>query len=166
VEYVDAVFGLGEGEAGEGFRRVTHVDDPVPLLPLQEWGYRMHGGEIYISKSGLPVGLEDVEKCVGDEDRRCIAGADAEALDKEAVVAFEVEKTEAVLEEANTTKWGLASRYRIWQLLFAHRDYFWRVGLCVPGGDPAGWGRGGGWYGRGEKESNESGGEVVDVEEL
>jgi hypothetical protein len=154
VEYIDTVFGLGPDEAGEDFRRVTHVGDPVPLLPLEEWGYRMHAGEIYVSKSGLPVGLGDVEKCVGGEDMRCIAGADGGVLDKEAVTAFEVVEGETVLgdegvvdaakgkEQVNTAKWGLASRYRIWQLLFAHRDYFWRIGLCVPGGDPAGWGKG------------------------
>lgn len=41
VEYLDAVFDLGG--AGKSvdtttYRRVTHVDDPVPLLPLSEWG--------------------------------------------------------------------------------------------------------------------------------
>jgi hypothetical protein len=33
------------------------------------------------------------------------------------------------------------ARFKLWQLLFAHRDYFWRLGLCLPGGDPADWGR-------------------------
>lgn len=36
-------------------------------------------------------------------------------------------------------QWSLIpSKYRLWELLFAHRDYFWRIGLCVPGGDPTG----------------------------
>jgi hypothetical protein len=32
----------------------------------------------------------------------------------------------------------IPSKYRLWELFFAHRDYFWRLGLCVPGGDPTG----------------------------
>ncbi|KFY23294.1 hypothetical protein V491_02597, partial [Pseudogymnoascus sp. VKM F-3775] len=63
----------------KAFRRVTHAGDPVPLLPLAEWGYAMHGGEIYISSPHLPVEPEDVEICVGDADERCIAGADDQA---------------------------------------------------------------------------------------
>jgi len=40
-------------------------------------------------------------------------------------------------------RWGLPipARYKMWQLFFAHRDYFWRLGLCLPGGDPFDWGR-------------------------
>jgi len=40
-------------------------------------------------------------------------------------------------------RWGfpIPARYKMWQLFFAHRDYFWRLGLCVPGGDPLDWGR-------------------------
>ncbi|OBT93426.1 hypothetical protein VE01_08782 [Pseudogymnoascus verrucosus] len=166
VGYLDSVFELGtgrdggegeaarkgedrrDGERGEGgrFRRVTHRGDPVPLLPLTEWGYAMHGGEIYISSPGLPVGMGDVEMCVGDEDVRCIAGADeGGVLDAEAA-------DETIVDGKG---WGIPARFRVGQILFAHRDYFWRVGLCVPGGDPAGWG-GRGWYG-GEGEGGQGG---------
>jgi pimeloyl-ACP methyl ester carboxylesterase len=56
--YVDGAFGLGEVGDGEGlaYRRVTHVGDPVPVLPRTVWGYRSHGGEVYIGKSALPPG--------------------------------------------------------------------------------------------------------------
>ncbi|OBT44333.1 hypothetical protein VE00_05898 [Pseudogymnoascus sp. WSF 3629] len=149
VGYLDSVFGLeeegekgtGEGEGGgERFRRVTHKGDPVPLLPLEEWGYAMHGGEIYISRPTIPVGEGDVEMCVGDADVRCIAGADEGGVVVDAE-ALAVDGT--VVDEAS---WRVPGRFRVGQILFAHRDYFWRVGLCVPGGDPAGWG-GRGWYG-------------------
>lgn len=56
------------------YRRITHVDDPVPLLPLQEWGYRTHAGEIFISKASLQPGVSDLRLCYGDEDVNCIAG--------------------------------------------------------------------------------------------
>lgn len=123
VDFVDRVFYLAHEDGREPaeperrtYRRVTHVDDPVPLLPLSEWGYRSHAGEIFITKQSLSPGLEDIRLCKGDEDPKCIAGND-----------------EGLLE--------IPSRLRLWQLLFAHRDYFWRLGLCVPGGDPSDWGR-------------------------
>lgn len=123
VGFVDRVFELGEEPDGQVhdaekqiYRRVTHMDDPVPLLPLSEWGYRSHAGEIFIAKKDLSPGTEDLRLCHGDEDPGCISGAD-EALG------------------------GLPTRLKLWQLLSAHRDYFWRLGLCVPGGDPADWGR-------------------------
>ncbi|OBT74935.1 hypothetical protein VF21_06051 [Pseudogymnoascus sp. 05NY08] len=196
VGYLDRVFELdeggkgggegkkgvvkGDGEREQGFRRVTHRGDPVPLLPLEEWGYAMHGGEIYISSPALPVQIGDVEMCVGDEDERCIAGSDGGVLDAATaaatVAAVGVERREEgrgdgkegeQLKKADTmvdsAGWRVKSRFRIWQLLFAHRDYFWRVGLCVPGGDPGGWGVGRGWYG-GEKSA--VGGETVGVDEL
>ncbi|OAF58604.1 hypothetical protein VC83_04982 [Pseudogymnoascus destructans] len=166
VGYLDSVFELAgeDGEGGEGgmeggrFRRVTHVGDPVPLLPPEEWGYAMHGGEIYILRPGLPVGLGDVERCVGDADGRCIAGSDGGVLDGEAVAVAvagaaaeegegEGEDATVVLVDETVVDgkgWGVPARFRVGQILFAHRDYFWRVGVCVPGGDPAGWGRG--WY--------------------
>jgi pimeloyl-ACP methyl ester carboxylesterase len=166
VGYLDEVFGVGEwqgkkgeereGREGGGFRRVTHVGDPVPLLPLGEWGYAMHGGEIYVSKPSLPFEITDMERCVGDNDEKCIAGADGGILDWKTVAAVADTVNEGGHDggddEVVREKWGLASRFRIWQLLFAHRDYFWRIGLCVPGGDPRGWGRG--WY---EKEREKGG---------
>ena len=47
AKYVDKAFPTdGQTKRREMYRRVTHVDDPVPLLPLKEWGYRMHAVEI------------------------------------------------------------------------------------------------------------------------
>ncbi|PPJ58753.1 hypothetical protein CBER1_08375 [Cercospora berteroae] len=138
VKYIDARFDLRNGspvdDTKSKYRRVTHADDPVPLLPLTEWGYAMHAGEIYISKSELSPDIADLHHCNGDTDRNCIAGQDTTL----------VASVEDEIHEATTEPWGIPSRYKLWQLFFAHRDYFWRLGLCVPGGDPLG---GGGKYG-------------------
>ncbi|EOD51096.1 Lipase class 3 [Neofusicoccum parvum] len=98
VRYIDDRFKLG---------------DPVPLLPLEEWGYHMHGGEIFIDKADLPPSVADIRTCSADEDPECIARDDPAA-------------------------W-VPARFKLWQLFWAHRDYFWRLGLCVPGGDPWDW---------------------------
>jgi len=98
------------------YRRVTHQGDPVPLLPLDEWGYKMHSEEIFIKKWELSPTADDIQHCVGDEDPACITGHDTEH-----------------------PSWGIPTRFKLWQLFFAHRDYFWRLGLCVPGGDPKDW---------------------------
>lgn len=99
------------------FHRVTHIGDPVPLLPLAEWGYAMHSEEIYISQPELPPSVADIHYCEGNEDPQCIAGMDSEG-----------------------PSWGIPARFKFWELFFAHRDYFWRLGLCVPrGGDLKGW---------------------------
>jgi len=134
------------------YRRVTHIDDPVPLLPLTEWGYRMHAGEIYISKSSLTPDVQDLQHCVGDEDHRCIAGQDGSlspetTLTKRDDLRTQVQRSvddlheERELEKRGVGSWVVPSRYKLWQLFFAHRDYFWRLGLCVPGGDPWDWNR-------------------------
>lgn len=106
------------------YRRVTHLDDPVPLLPLSEWGFRPHAGEIFIDKSELPPEPEDLRFCVGADDARCLS--------------------EEVGDDGEGGWWGglrFPARFKVWELLFGHRDYFWRLGLCVPGGDPHDWGR-------------------------
>lgn len=147
VGFLDGEFGLagkggggkegGEKDGGEKegwrFRRVTHRDDPVPLLPLAEWGYRMHAGEIYIAKRALSPEVADLQLCVGDADPACIAGAEEGAV--AGLLGGELGALEAQV------RWEIQRRFRLWQLLFAHRDYFWRLGLCVPGGDPVDWGR-------------------------
>ncbi|OGE57762.1 hypothetical protein PENARI_c001G02143 [Penicillium arizonense] len=162
------------------FRRITHVDDPVPLLPLQEWGYEPHAGEIFISKSYLPPSLGDVHPCVGHYDPRCIAGSEAPALLRGMYHDINIpvdlstssmnhcpmplgnhasESGEQVLlgqwkgQDTTSCKMGhsedrlslirwdwslIPAKYRLWELFYAHRDYFWRIGLCVPGGDPSG----------------------------
>ncbi|KAK4158497.1 lipase A [Chaetomidium leptoderma] len=153
AEYVDRAFGLlandddgGEHEhGGEGlaYRRVTHVGDPVPLLPLSEWGYRSHAGEVYISKSGLPPGPEDLRLCRGDNDPDCLGGAETEDW-LSWMLGLSKRRRESVHDEVEASalsrRW-FPARLKLWQLFFAHRDYFWRLGLCVPGGDPFDWGR-------------------------
>ncbi|KAI3397897.1 hypothetical protein diail_10298 [Diaporthe ilicicola] len=147
VSYVDRVFELGGLDGYDPdlekrvYRRVTHVDDPVPLLPLSEWGYRSHAGEVFITKSELSPGVEDLKLCRGDEDPACIAGADSTVLARMAEAVHEVPRTERWGEGWLDALSGVPTRLKLWQLLFAHRNYFWRLGLCVPGGDPPDWGR-------------------------
>ncbi|KAJ5468658.1 hypothetical protein N7475_006410 [Penicillium sp. IBT 31633x] len=168
--------GIPPVDGGQRFRRVTHINDPVPLLPLREWGYSPHAGEIFIAKSDLPPSREDMHHCVGDYDPSCIAGSETSALlveiyrDFNAPVGLAASKTEdcrssrgdavsgeqAVLghvqasarcemkhreDRLSPLRWDwslIPARYRLWELFYAHRDYFWRIGLCVPGGDPTG----------------------------
>jgi hypothetical protein len=145
VHFLDKRFNLTskvdeEDDTKSKYRRVTHVDDPVPLLPLSEWSFAMHAGEIYISKSALSPDIADLERCTGDNDQDCIAGADsttsgdANKVDqssqsrKRDLIASVKDEIHDVVHEP----WGIPSRYKLWQLFFAHRDYFWRLGLCVP----------------------------------
>jgi Lipase (class 3) len=123
--YIDKRFSLLDQDSSKySYRRVTHASDPVPLLPLEEWGYHAHAGEIFISKSGLPPGAEDLEQCDGDEDPACIAGPRAgEAGSRAGFLARD--------------SWHMPDRFKFWQLFFAHRDYFWRLGLCAP--EKGGW---------------------------
>ena len=174
MQYIDNRFKLGNGTSERSdaqhvsqnqdidlrYRRVTHIDDPVPLLPLSEWGYRMHAGEIFISKGALSPDITDLHHCSGDEDNECIAGQDPSlsmaadlALTKRALTPDDDEAATDTLmslpeaveqaDEADRSDhdWSVPARYKLWQLFFAHRDYFWRLGLCVPGGDPWDWGR-------------------------
>jgi pimeloyl-ACP methyl ester carboxylesterase len=92
------------------FRRLTHVGDPVPHLPLQEWGYRPHSGEIYISKIDTPPEIADLRICQGQQDKHCSVGPQS---------------------DWSHFPWGIPARYKIWELFWAHRDYFWRLGLCL-----------------------------------
>ncbi|KAK4616056.1 Lipase A [Fulvia fulva] len=162
VNYIDDRFNLTsaapEQDTEIRYRRVTHVDDPVPLLPLTEWGYAMHAGEIYISKPDLSPDITDVEMCNGDVDPGCIAGQDSTAssqnpnhgivtpqglrrdMNTNAHKRDLLQSVKGEIHEARTEPRGIPSRYKLWQLFFAHRDYFWRLGLCVPGGDPLGGG--------------------------
>ncbi len=145
VKYLDAVFELSQGSKStdeQTYRRITHVDDPVPLLPLSEWGYRSHAGEIFISKSALPPEPSDIFPCVGDYDPSCIAGSEGETvrMTRRMVKEQGQGRDDSTLDRRS---WGVPSRLKLWQLLFAHRDYFWRLGLCIPGGDPIDWGRDG-----------------------
>jgi hypothetical protein len=145
-EYIDRSFNLSSNATTTSsleeakYRRVTHVDDPVPLLPLEEWGYRMHGGEIFISKASLPPTKDDLYRCAGDEDPDCIDSKPASLSPPNSTSedsADDISGEESTVSEM----WHLGSRYKLWELFFAHRDYFWRLGLCVPGGDPWDWRR-------------------------
>ncbi|CAG8898389.1 unnamed protein product [Penicillium egyptiacum] len=186
VAFLDEQFGLGDGvsippldhplEGGMRFRRVTHVGDPVPMLPLAEWGYRPHAGEVFIKREELPPRREDVLHCLGAEDPGCIAGEGREGVlvelyrDLNVPVglagpgegcrssggvdrgAGDVAREQGVLgressdladceDRLSPLRWDwslIPARYRLWELFYAHRDYFWRIGLCVPGGDPTG----------------------------
>ncbi len=118
--YIDERFNLTRPDSSDDmYRRITHVHDPVPLLPLEEWGYRAHAGEIFVSKYQLPPTVEDLERCDGDEDPACIAGPRASEM-----------PSDARLNEGEM--WHIPDRFKLWELFFAHRDYFWRLGLCLP----------------------------------
>ncbi|KAE8324162.1 Alpha/Beta hydrolase protein [Aspergillus sergii] len=174
VKFLNEAFKLGTVSPSDDaqqwkFRRVTHVNDPVPLLPLEEWGYEMHAGEVFISKAVLPPSESDVIICDGDKDAHCITGEQSNmramiheiklnAAKHEWRYSVADQTDQVVLAESDTSPsamgsqsgaerqqislrlpWNLIpSRYRLWELFFAHRDYFWRIGLCVPGGDPTG----------------------------
>ena len=165
AEFIDARFNLERNTTAHSeattertikYRRVTHIDDPVPLLPLKEWGYRMHAGEIFISKPALPPARTDIVHCNGDEDPNCIENsASTEShrheIDNHVDELSPSEEEEEEILTASTSSgtgesvkemWEVSRRYKLWQLFFAHRDYFWRLGLCVPGGDPWDWRRG------------------------
>jgi len=115
ADYLNARFNLSNTTIGSDldnrYRRVTHVTDPVPLLPLEEWGYVPHGGEIFIIKPDLPPAVADVRHCNGNADPACIAGP---------------------APDPDGSFWTVPTRFKLWQIFFAHRDYFWRIGLCVP----------------------------------
>lgn len=153
--------GGDEGASGDAqrqrFRRVTHRDDPVPLLPLTEWNYVPHAGEVFIDKPALSPDVSDVRLCAGDVDPACSASQDGSLLGdphdlalaggslrpngdgKDELLRSLKMMVHDIFHEA---QWGIPTRYRFWNLLDAHRDYFWRVGMCVPGGDRTGGGEG------------------------
>ncbi|KAK5137599.1 hypothetical protein LTR08_007894 [Meristemomyces frigidus] len=142
VKHIDERFNLldeSEDDTTLRFRHVTHAKDPVPLLPPTEWGFAMHAGEIHITRDGTSLNASDLQHCVGDNDPTCAAGqdptvlSDADALGKRDLLDSIKNEVQDVLHEP----WGIPARYKIWDLVSAHRDYFWRLGLCVPGGDPS-----------------------------
>ncbi|KAF2474618.1 lipase precursor [Lindgomyces ingoldianus] len=140
MTYINDRFNITPNSTTNKFHRVTHVSDPVPLLPLAEWGYSMHSEEIFIAAQDLPPSIADIRYCKGNEDPRCIAGTDADR-----------------------PSWGIPARFKFWELFFAHRDYFWRLGLCVPGGDPKDWYR---KYPKPGNGDGEGGNVIEEVNEL
>ncbi|KAG5963991.1 hypothetical protein E4U58_003307 [Claviceps cyperi] len=142
ARYIDTAFSLDDISHPErrSYRRVTHNNDPVPLLPLEEWGYRSHAGEVYIAKQDLQPAEVDMRTCVGDTDPECSTGASTSLLgDVRRLLHFA--RSSGSVEEYVAAR-RLPIRLGLWRLFFAHRDYFWRLGLCVPGGDPTNWDRG------------------------
>lgn len=139
-------------------RRVTHVNDLVPLLPFDAWGYKMHAGEIFISKQDLPVSKSDLIFCDGDQDQRCIAGAKealvllCEGLDQrrystgdhnsmDQVVLSGNERPQNAIDDPDYdqdhsefySQWNpIPPEFRLWEILFSHRDYITHLGLCFP----------------------------------
>lgn len=139
--FIDKVFNL-DGDIdleSRSYRRVTHSNDPVPLLPLDEWGYRPHAGEIYISKPDLSPSEGDLRTCVGDSDPAC--SSDAKSYLQQTMHRLLHFTRAGTTVQAYMETMTLPTRFKLWELFFAHRDYFWRLGLCVPGGDPANWGQ-------------------------
>ena len=126
AQYVDAVFPWNVSAVDTRYRRVTHIHDPVPLLPFEEWEWRMHGGEIFISKPSLQPEAEDLERCVGQADPQCIQG-NASALAARGLDAGSYSD-----QKLESDSWlpSIPSRWWAWELFFAHRDYFWRMGFC------------------------------------
>ena len=141
VEHIDAEFVSNKEKSR--YRRVTHADDPVVLLPPTEWGYRPHAGELYIAKPALPPAFIDIQECNGDVDKQCSAGSDKSLVDDEVL---------AVADDESRTEGFIPARYKLWQLFFSHRDYFWRLGVCMRGGDP--------WDWKGRYETGEPDGEL------
>ncbi|KAI1818406.1 Alpha/Beta hydrolase protein [Poronia punctata] len=142
VNYIDAAFGLRDENDPEqrAYRRITHTGDPVPLLPLSEWGYRSHAGEFFISKTDLYPKPSDIRPCMGDYDPECIAGSAGE--DRHGIKSVVEESPNQDVETPPTNaSFKFPTRLKLWELFFAHRDYFWRLGLCIPGGDPIDWDR-------------------------
>ena len=141
AEYIDTSFSTNSHISGQ-FRRVTHISDPVPLLPLTEWGYRPHGGEIFISKQEVPPAAKDLHYCKGNVDPNCIAGSEESQIDSIGdLIAEGNTSTNGFIDwwKESKGRWSIPTRWKIWELFFAHRDYFWRLGLCVPWSDPSDW---------------------------
>ena len=154
--------GCADNNKCSTYRRVTHVNDPVPLLPFNEWDYVPHAGEIFISKLDLPPSHSDVRFCHGNEDPTCIAGPDeqkkahdlAYELNTEAAVGdlesgahpLELQYEHRYNDHDQIFLTGLPDRLQLWELFFAHRDYFYRLGVCLPRYD----GRDGGDTGDGD----------------
>jgi len=128
VALVDAMLVSGPDASGPStYRRLTHVDDPVPLLPLTEWGYLPHAGEYYISKASLPASILDVQPCSGDSDSECSIGPVSVPI-----TDLSLMRLEHIISDMEQ-KTIVSPRFKLWQLFFAHRDYFTRLGVCLKG---------------------------------
>ncbi|KKY29031.1 putative extracellular triacylglycerol [Phaeomoniella chlamydospora] len=186
VDYIDRKFNLEinedpqniEGRKQQSLRRVTHINDPIPLLPLEEWGYKMHAGEVFISKPDLPPSIEDISYCQGDEDERCIAGDSTTTSSSSSslktpttqsqnqnFLISQLQHLKSLTSDPNfeikSLDLSIPNRFRLWELFFAHRDYFWRLGLCVPAGGGLDLGV---WFDGGGDGNQENEKKVEDIE--
>ncbi|PNY28270.1 Mono-and diacylglycerol lipase [Tolypocladium capitatum] len=141
ARFIDEIFDLDRDADLESrsYRRVTHSNDPVPLLPLDDWGYRPHAGEIYISKPDLSPSEGDVRTCVGDSDPACSSNTESYLRQTMHRLLHFIRAGTTV--QSHMEAMTFPTRFKLWELFIAHRDYFWRLGLCVPGGDPSNRGR-------------------------
>ncbi|KAK2738264.1 hypothetical protein FQN57_007127 [Myotisia sp. PD_48] len=157
ANYIDKQFGLTNASAGSkgelvdpypAYHRLTHVNDPIPLLPPSDLGYVSHAGEIFISTVDVPPSVNDLRICYGPADSTCISQQE-ESLDKlwdlskslpqsasESLKGvFHLNDNEQVPLQSHDTqdKSPVSPQLtRIWELILAHRDYFHRIGLCLP----------------------------------
>ncbi|KAJ6137664.1 hypothetical protein N7471_004150 [Penicillium samsonianum] len=144
--FLDEQFGLGDGisipplEGGrEGLppRRedIVHcfgAEDPGCIAGEGSEGVLV---ELYRDLN-VPVGL------AGSSEEGCrSSGGDGAVSDEQAVLGRESSDVADCEDKLSPLRWDwslIPARYRLWELFYAHRDYFWRIGLCVPGGDPTG----------------------------
>lgn len=135
ADYVDEWFPTNETDSTSMYRRVTHIRDPVPLLPSSTVGWRMHASEVYISKGPLPPEVDDVEHCNGGSDSECIDGSRTFVEEQ---VVIRNHKTPEIVQQGTDTRSlpRFPGEWRLWELMFAHRGYFNRLGLCY---DPQSW---------------------------
>ena len=68
--------------------------------------------------------------CIGDDDPSCSASQDTKS-DSLTKRLFHFADAGSSMEEF-VRKRSFPTRLKLWQLFFAHRDYFWRLGLCLP----------------------------------
>ncbi|KAL3470665.1 Alpha/Beta hydrolase protein [Aspergillus californicus] len=155
-EFLNALFQLNVDDVDAWkLRKVTHAYDPITLLPPSAWGYEMHAGEIYISRVDLPFSVADVIYCRGAYDEECISGDETSAsrlrpllhqiksLGDGTEQQILSESTDSPLtsnlHSAHRMPWDpIPVRFRAWEIFHSHRDYFLRLWLCMPEGDPSG----------------------------
>ncbi|KAK2871927.1 hypothetical protein FQN49_002704 [Arthroderma sp. PD_2] len=146
ADYIGRIFGLNStARSNEDaatdlhlpYRRITHIDDPVPLLPPSNLDYRMHAGEIYITKVEVPPSISDLRVCHGPADPTCI-NQQEEGYARKLRSALPWLPSELSVDDQNSLDSDdLDSQVeermvKPWELFFAHRDYFHRVGICFP----------------------------------
>ncbi|KAM5449383.1 putative feruloyl esterase [Microsporum audouinii] len=145
ADYFDKTFGLNstapvagdtESDLHLPYRRITHTKDPVPLLPPPSLDYRMHSGEIFITKVDVPPSVTDLRVCYGPADPICISQQE-EAYVRKLQNALPLpldllDGDQNPIGSDDLDSEVEAQAIKPWELFFAHRDYFHRVGICFP----------------------------------